>query len=190
MISSSLPLKKIAVITAAETCARFDMSRAAAEKLLAGLSSADYVERLIHDDLIMEGLQFMVYALPKREAVWLACLAARGLAHKTEEDSAALTAVEKWVFEPNQETHRPLKAFAEATGLSTSCGMAAAAGNWADGSLTPGDISVAPPDELTPKAVWAAMLLAVSQSHPDNPVEGYRILLNKAINIASGGSGN
>jgi hypothetical protein len=188
-MSSSLTLKKITVIAAAEICARFDLTHAAAEKLMAGLPAADYLESLIHDDLIMEGLQFMVYALPKREAVWLACLAARGAPSKTKEDSAALTAVEKWVFEPNAETHQPLKAVAEATGMSTPSGMAAAAGNWADGSLTSVGVSVPPPDGLTPKAVLSAILLAVSQSHPDDPVEGYRILLNKAINIADGGSG-
>ena len=189
MMSSSLILKKVAVIAAAEICARFDLTPAAAEKLIAGLAPTDYLESLMSDDLIMEGLQFMVYALPKREAVWLACLSARSLANKTEEDGAAISAVEKWVFEPNAQTHQPLKAVAEATGMSTASGMAAAAGSWADGSLTSQGISVAPPDDLTPKAVWSAILLTVSQSHPDNLIEGYRIFLNKAINIAEGGSG-
>jgi hypothetical protein len=187
-MSSSLTLKKIAGL-AAETCARFDLTHAAAEKLMAGLSPADYLGSLMGDDLIMEGLQFMVYALPKREAVWLACLAARSVAIKTEEDSAALAAVEKWVFEPSVQTHQPLRAAAEATGMSTASGMAAAAGSWAEGSLTSKGVSVPPPDDLTPKAVWAAILLTVSKNHPDNLVEGHRIFLNKAINIAEGGSG-
>ncbi|OMH38672.1 DUF6931 family protein [Motiliproteus sp. MSK22-1] len=191
-MNDKLQLKKITAGTAKEICDRYDPSPEICSRLDATLSPGELLGMLQTEDLYADALQFMVFALPKRETVWLACLAARQSLSESpsKEDLSAIEYAEKWVFEPNEENHQVLKAAAEATGMSTAAGMAAAAGNWADGSLTSKQSPpVTPPEELTKEAAWAAIILTLSKLPADQTPQNQKLFLDKAVDIANGGSG-
>ena len=191
-MNSKLTLKKITENSAKAICQLYDPSEEVSSKLSTMPTPPELVEGLRKDGLCGDALQFMVFALPKRETVWLACLTVRKSLPETpsKEDLHAVEAAEKWVFEPNEKNHGALKAAAEATGMSTAAGMAAAAGNWADGSLTDKESEpVPPPEELAKGAAWAAILLSLSKFPAEQSVNAHSLFLEKAIDIANGGSG-
>ena len=153
---------------------------------------AYYLERLIQSGKYPEAVQFLAMALPKREAVWWACLSARKAQNNQleAERAAAVQAAEAWVVEPSEENRRKAMAAAEATEFQNSAGWAAVGAFWSGGSMAPPDAPEVPPaPELTGRAVGGAVLLAVAESGPENAEDKYKFLLDRGIDIAKGGKG-
>ncbi len=108
-------------------------------------SARDQAPRSFLDALIEAGefpdaVRFLAHALPKREAVWWACLCAREAAgaDPPEPVAAALRAAEAWVADPSEENRRA--AVARGRGgraAAPPAGCAAAAAFWSGGSLGP-----------------------------------------------------
>jgi hypothetical protein len=68
------------------------------------------IETLVGAGRDLDAVRFLVYCLPPRESVWLACLAARNAG---ESDAAALDAAEQWVYKPDEEKRRSARAALE-----------------------------------------------------------------------------
>src|ERR1043165_1843595 len=69
-------LTKITAQSAAEVCL---LARAGGQTLAAPdtIAPAPFLEQLLSKSLLNDAVQFLAFALPKREAVWWACLCAR-----------------------------------------------------------------------------------------------------------------
>lgn len=174
---------------AAEVCTRVRLGEEAKGLLTDDLTPSQFLELLSQKGLYWDALKFLAHALPKREAVWWACLCARPLANasSTSKTTAALEAAERWVTDPTEENRRATFAAAEAVELSTAAGCAAMAAFWSGGSLSLPDTPVVPPpDHLTAHGVACAIQLAVVAREPEKAQEKYQKELALGIEIAKG----
>jgi hypothetical protein len=185
-------LKKITAGTASEVYALYGLDDEIACSIPKELTPAQFIGRLVESANYSEAVKFLSYALPRREATWLACLAAKGVL--TEESPKAMVEAvqraEKWVYQSSEKNRRAAMQAAETAGFNNPAGLAAAASAWSGGSLAPeGSPEVPPPDDLTAKAVWGCLALAAFHGDPTLAKEKYHTFLTQGLDIANGGSG-
>jgi len=181
-------LAKVLAKTAAEVCEHFPLGEEAGKLLRDELTPWEYLALLLQAQHYLDAIRFLAYALPKREAVWWACLCARSVAgmNPPPQITAALQAAERWVSDPNEDNRRTAMPAAEAAEFSTPAGCAAVAAFWSGGSLGPPDVPVIPPGEyLTAHAVASTVMLAAVLMEPDKAVEKYRTFLTQGIEVAN-----
>lgn len=185
-------MPKLRFARAAEAVAGLDLSAEAKALFAPNAPTSVYLKALIDAELYADAIRLLGMALPRREAVWWGCLAARGAlpAEPAPADGAALEAAETWVFRPTEENRRACFAPAEAMNFETACANAAMAAFWSGGSLAPPDAAVVVPpgDGLTGTAAAAAVLLAAA-AVPKEIKARHRASLGQALDIANGGSG-
>ncbi len=182
-------LKKVTAETA-DIC-RLAQDAGQALSASAGLSPAGFLENLIGAAQLNEAVQFLAFALPKREAVWWACVCARksGMTFPPA-DLAALEAAEAWVYRPTEENRRTAMDKALATKFESAAVWPAVAAFWSGPSMAPANLpAVPPPPHLTGVAVAGAVTLAAVQREPQLAEEKRRLYIDVAIDIANGGSG-
>jgi hypothetical protein len=185
-------LKKITAAAAADIARSAKLSAEAEALLARATTPAAYLGALIEAGLETDALRFLAFALPKREAVWWACLAARDAlaADNRPEVAACLEAVEAWVYRPDEEKRRQTFPLAEAVGFETPAGYAALAAFWSGGSIAPPDApEVSPDPALTPTMAGAAVLLAAVKPDPLKAPAKHRLAIARGIDIANGGNG-
>ncbi len=162
-------------------------------KLLDGAADAAMgITRLQGAGRLAEAARIAAHALPKREAVWWACMCARAIPDpkQTPEDLAALEAAETWVRRPDEKSRRAAMAAAEAAKFRSTEAWAAVGAFWSGGSLTPEGLPEVPPAEhLTGGAITGAILLAAVRFKPERQGEYYQRFLAAAQEIATGGPG-
>jgi hypothetical protein len=165
-----------------------------AMKLLAGLeSAAEGVQRLAAKGLKSEAVHLTAHALPKREAVWWACMCAQAVPDKAlpPADTAARGAAETWVRQPTDDKLRYAAwDAAQATAFQSPEALAAAAAFFSGPSLAPAGQPVVPPaDDLTGRAVGGAVLMASVRGKPERSAARLDRFLAAARDIAAGGAG-
>jgi hypothetical protein len=140
---------------------------------------------LLDAGLAAEALRVIACALPPREGIWWAFVAARHSAqmiaarpdHDGEGDATAkqadlLALIERWINQPTDENRRAAWALAQDVGLETPSGCTAAAIFFSGGSLTPaGSAYVPPPAGVHVTMAATAVLLAAALGAPDRLVE-------------------
>jgi hypothetical protein len=176
----------------AEICALFALSEPARAALEPPPAPGAFVERLAGAGLFPDAVRFLAHGLPKREAVWWACLAARAALDNTAPQPLvqALAAAEAWVYKPDEANRRAAMASAEAAGFDNPASWAAVAAFWSGGSLAPPEAPAVPPGEtLTAVAAAGAVMLAAVLHEPERAAEKYRLFLAQALDIAAGGNG-
>jgi hypothetical protein len=172
--------------TAAKVCERFPIGTEARALIREGMSPEEFLDVLIENGELVDAVQFLAHALPRREAVWWACRAAFGTVSDGREE-AALRAAEAWVVEPVEDNRIVAQGAAETAGYDTPAGCAAAAAAWSGGSLAPPGAPVVPPGEqLTAHGAAAAVMLAVVRGPAEAIPEAYRSLLIQGLAIARG----
>jgi hypothetical protein len=189
---AAILLKKVQVPTAAELCARFPLSDEAKPLLDPAAAPADFLSRLVEAKQFPDAIRLLAHALPKREAVWWACVCARETLRPEMpgEIVAALQAAEAWVYQPTEENRRGAMVRAEAARFEAGGSWAAVAAFWSGGSMAPPEAPAVPPGEtLTGSAVAGAVLLSAVQHEPEKAEDKYRAFVDAAIDIANGGSG-
>jgi hypothetical protein len=187
---STARLRKIAQPTEA-ICAVVNLSEPAQALREADIAQGDYIERLCAEGLWADAVRFLAHGLPKREAVWWACLAARAaLGERPPEPQAkAIKAAEAWVYEPSEEHRRAAMAAGDAVGKDSPARWATIAAFWSGGSVTAPDApAVAPGETLTAMAVAGAVQIAAVQE-PPRAEENYRLFIAQGLDIARGGNG-
>lgn len=149
------------------------------------------LDALIQAALVTDAARLVAHALPKREAVWWACMCARATeAAPPPADAEALTAAEAWVRKPEEPNRRQAMAKAEAAGFRTPEAWAAIGAFWSGGSMAPEGQPVVPPgDHLTGLAVAGAVSLAAVRKQPEKADATLRTFLASALDIAGGGAG-
>lgn len=187
--------KKVLASEAAPICERYPLSEPAAAALSPGIAPDRFVDALVAQGLVADAIQFLAFALPKREATWWACVCARDQDSRTtgaaaEASAQALGAAESWVYKPREAIRRVAMERAEATAQSAPGDWAAAAAGYSSGSLAPpGDPELPPADHLTPTAVTTAILLAMTHPDPAEMDRRAHDYLDRGLDIARGGDG-
>lgn len=185
-------LKKITAMAAGDIARQAKLSEKAEALLTGGAAPAAYLGALMEAGLDADAVRFLAFALPKREAVWWACLAARDAlaTDNRPEVAACLAAAEAWVYRPDDEKRRQMLPLAEAIGFETPAGYAALAAYWSGGSIAPPDAPEVPPDpSLTPTMAGAAVLVAATKPDPVKAPAKHKLAIVRAVDIANGGNG-
>jgi hypothetical protein len=163
------------------------------QTLLAGVEdAASAIDKLLAADRAQDAVRLIAHALPKREAVWWACMCARSVpdAALPSEDRVAIDAAEGWVRKPTEAARRACQATAEKTKFDTAEAWAAMGAFWSGGSMSPeGQPEVPPPDNLTGTAVTGAVILVSARHEPAKQKERLSRFIASARDIAVGGGG-
>ena len=140
----------------------------------------------------IEATRVFAHALPKREAVWWACMCA---AHTAPAGSAPpdlkpRECAEAWVRQQSDEHRHAAMEEAKRAGFQTPEAWAAVAAFWSGDSLTPPSVPpVPPPPHLTGVAVAGAVALASVRGPAERQPQRLTLFLQSAHDIATGGSG-
>jgi hypothetical protein len=185
---SNGPWPRVSVKTAQEVCPRFELSKEAAALVKEGQAPKQLFDLLVEKNHLLDAIRLLAHALPKREAIWWAFQCARQVHGKPEPAVAqALTATEKWLLDPKEETRRGTEAAAEPAGLGTPAGCTAIAVFWSGGSLAPPHAPVVPPkDHLTGHGAASAILLAAVLTEPEKAEQKHRAFLKLGAEVAAG----
>jgi hypothetical protein len=170
---------------------RADLAPEAAAAAAGAPDAAAALLRLVEAGMMADAARFMAHALPKREAVWWACMCARATEPAPPPaDLAAVAAAEAWVRKPEEELRRDAMAKAEAAGFRSPEAWAAVGAFWSGGSMAPANQPVVPPAEhLTGVAVAGAVSLAAVRRAPEQAEATLRRFVRSGLDIAAGGSG-
>jgi hypothetical protein len=182
-------LAKITAKTAAEISQRFTLGDEAKPLLQDGMLPGEFLAMLIHKQLHSDASKFLAHALPKREAVWWACLCAELILGPDPPPVAvaALNAARAWVIDPKEENRRAAFAAAEAAKVGTPEGCAAMAAFLSGGSLSLPDLPVVPPAEhLTGELVAWSLAIATVIKQPEKAAEKYVTFLKLGQEVAEG----
>lgn len=186
------PLVKLQATVAAELLKHFELSEDALPFADRAAAPARFVEVMMANGCFHDAVKFLAHGLPRREAVWWACLAARH-ALPTEADAlqeAAVAAAEGWAARPSEENRLVAKQLAEKTAFKSAASWAATSAWWSAGSMAePGQPEVPPPPFLYAQAVASAICLAAVLPDPLNANQRYQRYLAQGLDLARGGRG-
>jgi hypothetical protein len=174
---------------AAEVCERAGAGEKARALLAEGMTVGAYLDTLIAKGLHVDAVKVLAHALPKREAVWWACLIAAEVIgpQPSPEAAAALESAREWVIDPTDEKRRAAFPAAQKAGMGTPVGCVAAAAYFSGGSLAPADLPVvAPPDDATGKMVANALILAAVIKEPEKAAQKHAACLRTGREVAEG----
>ena len=148
------------------------------------------LEELSAEQALFDMLKLLSVALPPREAVWWACLAARDLVgHEAKKVPPALDAAEKWVFKPSDENRNAAIIALDSADIDDETVYCAMAVTYSDGKMGTGELSKV---EAPPNAISAAVICMNMKSLGEtiDTMEGHmEMLIGRALDIARGGNG-
>ena len=185
-------LVKVQATTAEELLRHIDVSQEAGDHLVPHTAPEVSINRLMDAGLYADAIKLLARGLPKREAVWWACLCARELQNpQTDEANVnALSAAESWVKNPSEDRRHTCKLLAEVTRYQTPASWAATAASWSHGSLAAeGEPVIEPPEHLYAHAVAGSVTLAAVMSDPVTPEKQFIRFLRGGLDLARGGNG-
>ena len=185
-------MSKLKVADRAGLRACIGLSAAAAAAIAADGSETEMLDRLVASGFLAEATRLIAHALPKREAVWWACMCAEHTARPASDkpEGKAIAAAEHWVRAQTDEARRAAFATAQETGFDTPGAWAAVAAFWSGGSMAPPGQPVVPPAaHLTGTAVAGAVALAAVRPHPGRRDARLRRFIDSGRDIAAGGPG-
>lgn len=138
---------------------------------------------------LVDILRLLSVALPARERVWWACLAARDLLPPGAKVPAPLAASEAWVFKPTEENRAVAHHALQHASMKDETKHCAMAVQFHDGTLGPGDLAqhAAPPGGAEVSA-FAMNIVAIAKSGKSLEVAA-GVMIERALDIARGGSG-
>jgi len=156
-------------------------------------TAAEGVERLVAKGFCNEAARLAAHALPRREAVWWACMCAIAVPDPAlpPADAAAREAAEAWVRKPTEDAlRRAAWDAAQKTEFASPEAWAAVGAFWSGGSMSPEGQPVVPPaDHLTGVAVSGAVVMAAVRGRPERAQARLLRFLDAARDIAGGGAG-
>ncbi|MEE2730413.1 MAG: hypothetical protein VYA55_06290 [Pseudomonadota bacterium] len=186
-------LVKIQAQQASEILKHFELSEDAIEFAEKGaLPPADFIDQLVQSNFYFDAVKFLAHALPKREAIWWACMAVKKTlpADAPAPQQAALNAAEQWAIQPTEENRQLAKAWSEKTQNKSAPSWAATAAFWSGGSMAkPGEPDMPAPPYLYAHAVAGAISMAAFSPDPENAAEQFQLFIRQALDLAAGGRG-
>jgi hypothetical protein len=165
----------------------------AAAAVIAGCAEVpEALERLEQAGFLTEAMRLVAHALPKREAVWWACMCVSHTAPPDlpSIDRAAREAAEEWVRQQTDKTRRVAFDHAQAGGCRSPEAWAAIAAFWSGDSMSPeGQPAVPPAPHLAGTAAAGAAALASVRGDVTRREARLRRFLESGRNVAAGGPG-
>lgn len=150
------------------------------------------LEWLLAADRAPDALRLIAHALPKREAVWWACMCARAVPalEPNALDAEALVAAELWVRKPDEAARRATMEIAQKGGFRSAEAWAAVGAFWSGGSMSPeGQPEVLPAEHLTGVAVVGSIMMAAMRHKPERAPARFIRFVASARDIAAAGAG-
>ncbi len=186
-------LPKLRFALASHLTDQIEPSAEALPLLTPDLTAAGMIQALADAGLVTEAMRYLALALPRREAVWWACVVRQLLlpAEVPPAEAAAWAAAEAWVYQPTEANRRATYAPAAALKFETPGAYAALGAFWSGGSLAPPEAAVVVPpgDALTGSAIGAALLLSCVPGPAKTIGARHTSALMAGVDIANGGSG-
>lgn len=171
---------------------RSALQEAALERII-GLEAIEaVVAALAQAGFGIEATRVLAHALPKREAVWWACMCAGHTAPPDlpEPDRKVRELAETWVRQQSMDVARAAMDEAKRTGFQSPEAWAGVGAFWSGESLAPADApAVPPPPHLTGVAVAGAVALASVRADAARQPQRLAMFLQSAQDIAAGGPG-
>lgn len=155
----------------------------------ASASVPEVLTELDRKNAMVDILRMLAVALPPRERVWWACLAARDLVDGGLAEPAIVEAAELWVKKPTEENLIPVQRAVEAADPEDGTAMAGHAALNAMGKMGPQELANfdAPPGA---SEVYTLVMNANSLTMPGiDPEARAELLIDRALDIARGGQG-
>lgn len=134
-------------------------------------------------------VRLLAVALPARERVWWACLAARDMLAPGARVPPPLAAAEAWVFKPTEENRALAHHAYQQAAMKDESKFCAMAVQFHDGTLGPGDLAkhAAPPGG---SSMAAFAMNVVSLPYSSLPFEmAIGLVIERGLDIGRGGSG-
>ena len=185
-------MTKIAGSDLAEIAARIQSGPEAAG-VLVGLADVPSALLALEDGgFLIEATRLVAHALPKREAVWWACMCAGHtiLADLPEADRLARQNAELWVRRQTDEIRRTAMEHAQRAGLTSPEAWAAVGAFWSGNSMSPlGQPMVPPAAHLAGTAVSGSVALASVRGDVLRQRARLTRFLASGREIATGGQG-
>lgn len=152
----------------------------------ASASVSAVMDELAAKEALPDMVRLMSVALPPREAVWWACVAARDLVG--DEVTPCLKAAEDWVFSPTDEKRRAVQVALEAAEMDDDTTLVATAALYAPGDLGPGEMAEHPaPPGAVSSCAFGQNLMTLGTA--EDPILQLHWLIDRAVDIARGGNG-
>jgi hypothetical protein len=142
--------------------------------------------------LLLEAAKVLALALPKRQAVWWACMCALHTAppNLPENHRKARETAEIWVRQQTDAARRAAMRLAEQTNFDTPEAWVAVAAFWSGESLSAdNEPIILPPPHLTGLAVGGAIGLSSVRMTFDRRLARLQRFLESGRDIATGGAG-
>jgi len=157
---------------------------------LGDLAPEEYALELQESAEPLQAIEYFAHVLPKRESVWWGMKCVAGLEGATnDKDQQVLELSETWVREGDEDARSAVHAAAESARADSAAVWIGFAAGWSGGSLSPNeDHRVDMPDDLTAKAVNAAVLIALGKLAPAERQEAVKSCLSAGLSFAGGGS--
>jgi hypothetical protein len=171
---------------------RLNLPPATAEAVRNGVPVPDALALLEADGFLLPAARLIAFALPRREAVWWACMCALHTAPPDlpSPDRLAREAAENWVRQQTDAQRRTAMEHAETNDFASPEAWAAVAAFWSGESMAPaGQPAVPPPPHLTGTAVAGAVALAATRGDVLRQKARLLRFLESGRNIAAGGVG-
>jgi hypothetical protein len=185
-------MNKLSKAQLAEVLQRCDLPGEAAA-VVAGITDVPgVIAALARGGFRVEAARVFAHALPKREAVWWACMCAAHTAPGAlgEPDRKAREIAELWVRNQTDALRRAAMDEAKKAGFQSPEAWAGVAAFWSGESLAPPEaLAVPPPPHLTGLAVAGAVALASVRGNPVKQQQRLTLFLQSANDIAAGGTG-
>lgn len=154
------------------------------------MAPEEYALELQEGDEPLKAIEYFAHVLPKRESVWWGMKCVAGLdGAKDDNDREVLALSETWVREGDEDARAAVHAAAEAAKADSAAVWIGFAAGWSGGSLSPNpDHRVDMPDDLTAKAVNAAVLIALGTLSAPEREQAVKSCLSAGLSFANGGS--
>lgn len=132
-------------------------------------------------------IRLLSVALPAREAVWWACIAARDIVG--DDETPCVKAASAWVFEPNDANRAAVQAALDSVDMDDDTSLCATAALYAPGTLGLGDMNEQPaPPGAVSSCVFAMNIVAAAETDDINT--HMELVIDRAVDIARGGNGS
>ncbi|ROS00049.1 hypothetical protein EDC56_2683 [Sinobacterium caligoides] len=183
---------KIKAKTTAELIENFQLSDEAETIVMPEVPPHESIMSLLEGEHYLDAIKLISHGLPKREAVWWACIATRQ--SQTKETPPlhikALLSAERWVQKPTEENRKLASKLAAESKYQSAASWAATAAYWSAGSIAPvGEPDVPPPEHLYAHAVAGSVALAAAEGDEEGLKSRYVTLITQGIDLANGGQG-
>lgn len=189
---SAATQNKLSGVPLAVVLKRSALQEAALDRV-AGLGDVEaVVAALAQAGFGIEATRVLAHALPKREAVWWACMCAAHTAppELPEADRKVRELAESWVRQQSMDFARAAMDEAKRAGFQSPEAWAGVGAFWSGESLAPADApAVPPPPHLTGVAVAGAIALASVRTDAARQPQRLALFLQSAQDIVAGGPG-